>query len=31
MSIPVVDVYLQCDQAIRRGRLIHRTSRADKE
>ena len=31
MSIVVVDVFLQCDQAIRRGRLIHRTSRADKE
>ena len=24
MSITVVDVFLQCDQAIRRGRLIHR-------
>ena len=31
MSIVVVDVFLQCDQAIRRGRLIHRTSSADKE
>ena len=31
MSIVVVDVFLQCDQAIRRDLLIHRTSRADKE
>ena len=31
MSVAVVDMFLQCDQAIRRGRLIHRTSRADKE
>ena len=31
MSIAVVDVFLQCDQAIRRGNLIHRTSRSDKE
>ena len=27
----VVDVFLQCDQAIRQGKLIHRSSRADKE
>ena len=31
MSGAVVDVFLQCDQAIRRGRLVHRTSRTDKE
>ena len=31
MSVAIVDVFLQFDQAIRRGRLIHRTSRADKE
>ena len=31
MSIVVADAFLQCDQAIRRGRLIHRASRADKE
>ncbi len=31
MSIAVVDAFLQCDRAIRRGLLVHRTSRADKE
>ena len=31
MSSGVVDMFLQCDHAILRGRLIHRTSRADKE
>ena len=31
MSGGVIDIFLQCDQAIRRGQLIHRTSRADKE
>ena len=31
MSGCVIDVFLQCDRAIRRGRLIHRTNRADKE
>ena len=27
----VADIFLQCDQAVRRGELIHRTNRADKE
>ncbi len=27
----VADIFLQCDQAVRRGQLIHRTNRADKE
>lgn len=27
----VVDVFLQCEQAVRRGHLIHRTHRSDKE
>ena len=31
MTGSVVDIFLQCDRAIRRGRLIHRTSRLDKE
>ena len=31
MNGAVVDIFLHCDQAIRRGRLIHRISRADKE
>ncbi len=31
MNLAVVDVFLQCDQAVRQGRLIHRTSRSDKE
>ena len=31
MSDSVIDIFLQCDQAIRRGRLIHRNSRSDKE
>ena len=31
MPISVTDVFLQCEHAARRGRLIHRTSRADKE
>lgn len=28
---PVVDVFLACSKAIKRGRLIHRVSRSDKE
>ena len=31
MSGGVIDIFLQCDQAIQRGRLIHRINRADKE
>ena len=31
MPYSVVDIFFQCDQAISRGRLIHRTSRTDKE
>lgn len=31
MTSSVTDVFLQCDQAVRQGRLIHRTSRVDKE
>lgn len=31
MSVTVVDVFLQCHEAMRRSRLVHRTSRADKE
>ena len=31
MTDSVVDIFLQCDQAVRRGQLIHRTSRVDKE
>lgn len=31
MSGGVVDIFLQCDQAIQRGRLIHRINRTDKE
>ena len=31
MSGGVIDIFLQCDQAIQRGRLIHRNNRADKE
>ena len=31
MAGTVADIFLQCEQAIRRGRLVHRTSRADKE
>lgn len=27
----VIDIFLQCDAAVRRGELIHRTSRQDKE
>ena len=27
----VIDIFLQCDKAIRQGQLIHRTNRADKE
>ena len=31
MSGGVIDIFLQCDKAIQRGRLIHRINRADKE
>ena len=31
MPNTVIDIFLQCDQSVRRGRLIHRTSRTDKE
>ena len=31
MADAIVDVFLQCGQAVRQGQLIHRTSRADKE
>ena len=31
MSGGVIDIFLQCDKAIQRGRLIHRISRSDKE
>ncbi len=31
MPSAVADIFLQCDQAVRRGQLIHRTNRADKE
>lgn len=31
MDSTVVDIFLQCDRAIRQGQLIHRTNRADKE
>lgn len=31
MPSPIVDVFLQCDRAVRRGQLIRRTSRTDKE
>ena len=31
MSGSVADIFLQCDQAVRQGQLIHRTNRADKE
>ena len=31
MTSAVADIFLQCDQAVRRGQLIHRTSRVDKE
>lgn len=31
MNNAVADVFLRCDQAVRQGQLIHRTSRADKE
>lgn len=31
MTDSTVDVFFQCDQAVRRGQLIRRTSRADKE
>ena len=31
MPSAFADIFIQCDQAIRRGQLIHRTNRADKE
>lgn len=31
MPSAVAGIFLQCDQAVRQGHLIHRTSRADKE
>lgn len=31
MSSAVADIFLQCDRAVRRGQLIHRTNRVDKE
>ena len=31
MSNTVADIFLQCDQAVRQGQLIHRTNRVDKE
>ena len=31
MSGGVRDIFLQCDQAIQRGRFVHRINRADKE
>ena len=31
MTGTVADIFLQCGQAVRRGQLIHRTSRTDKE
>ena len=31
MDNSVVEVFLQCNQAVRRGQLIHRTNRTDKE
>ena len=31
MPSAVADIFLRCDQAVRRGHLIHRTNRADKE
>lgn len=31
MSSAVVDIFLQCDAAVRQGELIHRSSRQDKE
>ena len=31
MPSTVADIFLQCNQAVRRGQLIHRTSQADKE
>ena len=31
MLSAVADVFLKCDEAVRRGHLIHRTNRADKE
>ena len=31
MPSAVADIFLQCDQAVRRGQLIHRTNRTDKE
>ena len=31
MPNTVIDIFLQCDEAVRQGQLIHRTERADKE
>ena len=31
MTNSVIDIFLQCDRAVRQGQLIHRTDRSDKE